>query len=647
MFWVNIFDWSIAGLLWLPLVCLLVDRALQTPSPRAIGVAGLALGVALLASPLQVYAYIGLAVGGLFSLRWLLVERTQPMFARVLLVGVTVCALGVALSAIQLLPTLELLRHSARFAGGPLAATARHSRTLMQDVFATGGLVSFVFPNVAGRLKDSLMISGALWGGESYWQGFIGVAPFLLAAVGAAAGRDPRRLPYVVFGLLIVFVVVYTPIGTLLYDRAFVLYIFCASVLAAWGVHALSTGDLNVKRARATTRWLSLFVAAFVVALVALNVVMIVSGDRLSAAVHTRVSATLADNYLGRSYPALYLAKADQFLRDLRLWSPQTALPVLLAGASLICLHRRLQDRLSSRSFAAAAVVLTAVDLVFMTWTHVPLVDLAAAPFSPPSPVLDAIRRDHGRFRVLSYRASEDPPVLPLGTEAVYGLTAADGYDDLGPPNLSSIVTWTTTACGAETCATPAGVDLANVKYIVTGPHTRLPDDRFRRVVDGEVRVFQNQTALERAFWVTSYAVEADTDRAIARVRSTAFDPRVLAIVDREPAFDDRAGSGVARVSMFQDDADGVMIHVDAETAGLLIVSETYYSGWRAQIDGREAPVLRANGVMRAVAMEPGSHDVAFRYEPASLRIGAGMSLGALAVAVVALGFGARPKRAS
>lgn len=491
------------------------------------------------------------------------------------------------------------------------------------------------------------MISGALWGGEAHWQGFVGVVPFLAAVVGTVASRDRRRWPYAALGALTVLSVVYTRVGTILYDRAFLLYIFCAALLAGWGIDAIASGDIDRRRASAALRWLTVFVGLMLAAIVALNLALIVSGKEITDFVHARVTASLADNYLGRSYSMLYLSKADRFLRDLRLWSPHTAVPFVIAALGLVFIHRRLQGRLSPRSFGIAVVAATTVDLAFMTVTHVPMVDLRTSPFAPPSRAVDLIRADADVYRVLSYRSAQDPPVLPLGTAAVYGLTVADGYDDLGPPNLSRLITWSSHPCGDEDCAIPGGSDLANVKYIVTGPHTRLPEDRFDRVFDDDVRVFRSRGVMDRAFWVTSYLVEPDTDAAVDAARGAAFDPRAIAVVDRTPPLGSRHQDGGARVSRIAADGVAEAYRVDAEAAGLLIVSETYYPGWRAKLDGRDVPILRADGVMRAVAVGAGVHEIAFQYAPASLRIGGWVSIAAAAAAVLGIGFGGRRKRDS
>jgi hypothetical protein len=72
---------------------------------------------------------------------------------------------------------------------------------------------------------------------------------------------------------------------------------------------------------------------------------------------------------------------------------------------------------------------------------------------------------------------------------------------------------------------------------------------------------------------------------------------------------------------------------------GLVILADTYYPGWRLTIDGKSAPIFRANRMMRAAAVPAGKHTLVFEYEPTWFRFGALMSLVTLLVLVGAVGW--------
>jgi uncharacterized membrane protein YfhO len=56
------------------------------------------------------------------------------------------------------------------------------------------------------------------------------------------------------------------------------------------------------------------------------------------------------------------------------------------------------------------------------------------------------------------------------------------------------------------------------------------------------------------------------------------------------------------------------------------VVADTYDPGWKATVDGRDAPLLRANLAFRAVPVDAGRHTVEMRYRPAAVVIGLAIS---------------------
>jgi hypothetical protein len=108
-------------------------------------------------------------------------------------------------------------------------------------------------------------------------------------------------------------------------------------------------------------------------------------------------------------------------------------------------------------------------------------------------------------------------------------------------------------------------------------------------------------------------------------------DPSAAALVaGLGPAGPDSGAAGEARFVV--DRASEVVIDAVAPRGGLLFLADTWYPGWQATVDGRPAPILRANLAHRAVSLPPGSHRVAFVYRPASVAIGFALSLLGVAI---------------
>jgi len=78
--------------------------------------------------------------------------------------------------------------------------------------------------------------------------------------------------------------------------------------------------------------------------------------------------------------------------------------------------------------------------------------------------------------------------------------------------------------------------------------------------------------------------------------------------------------------------------------AGYLVLTDTFYPGWQATVDGEPAEILPADHAFRAVSLEAGEHTIRFEYRPLSFRVGAWVSLGAgLLLAAALIGGRRRP----
>ena len=86
------------------------------------------------------------------------------------------------------------------------------------------------------------------------------------------------------------------------------------------------------------------------------------------------------------------------------------------------------------------------------------------------------------------------------------------------------------------------------------------------------------------------------------------------------------------------DSPDRVRVNAAADAPAWLVLTDTWFPGWRARVDGVETPILRAHHAFRAVALPPGRHDVDFTFRPRGLAIGVAITLVALAI-IVALVF--------
>ena len=150
-----------------------------------------------------------------------------------------------------------------------------------------------------------------------------------------------------------------------------------------------------------------------------------------------------------------------------------------------------------------------------------------------------------------------------------------------------------------------------------------------------DVVVYANHDVLPRAFVVHSaQAVEDDTE-ALAILQDPAFDPSasVLLATTQVPV-DGLPAQGADRAELLIYDTHRVVVEVETTTDGYLVLTDAWYPGWHASVDGQEEPILRANVLFRAVGLSPGQHTVEFTYVPRSFTIGLWVSAAALLLLV-------------
>jgi uncharacterized membrane protein YfhO len=80
-------------------------------------------------------------------------------------------------------------------------------------------------------------------------------------------------------------------------------------------------------------------------------------------------------------------------------------------------------------------------------------------------------------------------------------------------------------------------------------------------------------------------------------------------------------GTGTAAVEA-SGNPDVVRVHARADDGGWLLLSDAWYPGWTATVDGVRVTVYRADGMFRAVWIPSGEHEVEFVYQPVSFALG-------------------------
>lgn len=196
-------------------------------------------------------------------------------------------------------------------------------------------------------------------------------------------------------------------------------------------------------------------------------------------------------------------------------------------------------------------------------------------------------------------------------------------------------------ANGGDGASASRLLSMMSVRVLLAGKDAPLAEGRWG---DGtrwrpartspSLTLFINDDALPRAYWVPRWRFAPDLAATIAAISAQEFDPRRecivtggsienLARVVPDRSNTDTPEAGRVDCAITQDTPEEVRVAVNASAAGMLILSDTFASGWRATLDGAPVPLHRVNGLFRGVAVPAGPHEVQFRYVPRGLYFGA------------------------
>jgi hypothetical protein len=171
----------------------------------------------------------------------------------------------------------------------------------------------------------------------------------------------------------------------------------------------------------------------------------------------------------------------------------------------------------------------------------------------------------------------------------------------------------------SDTMFAPMAPCLLNVRYIVAKTGQRTEPVVF---ASGKWQVHQHPSGCPRAWIVHRTELHQSARSIIEAVQQTTFDPKEIALLSEPLKVDLHPAAGAEDVVVRNYGEDGFDLEATASAAGLLVISEMYYPGWTATVNGRPAQIYKVNGLLRGVRVEPGQNRVTMRYQPWTVRLG-------------------------
>lgn len=658
---------------WMPWVFLAAHRLIDRPAlPWALTL-GLVSGLQVLANGIgflvfTLYPVVALLALGLGRT----MRRSRGDGLRLLALVALAGLVAAALAAVILLPFAQVLGQSIRSGGLDYRGASKIS-------LAPAALLMLFAPGSVGIGPDDTYWLNQFVDG--YWHEFalyVGLLP-LLATL--AACLYCRRVPWVGFymaiamGGLLLALGRYTPI----YGLAFHLPLLnLVRVPARWllastlGVGVLAGPGFDwllAQRGGAAALLRALAVPLLVLA--ALAVVLVVA------------------------LQALYMQGSASV--DLQPRFAQTLMPAfgrfLLFGALLALILAVNAERLI-RPRAAASLLLVAAFLDLWTAASGSIRFTDPAQYYRPSIVGDQLRADANTYRVLTIDRSmpnrqgmvsdaqyDAEDFAPVTLRAYFSITHPYIFDAHIAAEISNAdqrdlihcydqrfadlvgigaVTFELPSPEAKPCPVAAPPSALQFRSAIATSYWLLPNGKSWNATPfwGVTYLYRNPTALPRTSLLplgAARAIETSVAQRLAVMRS-GFDGRRELVLDRHPAkvptglgwLQDLWARFLAPVpaplprlapgqsTVLIDDSNSIQVGVNARSASYLLLDDAYYPGWQVTVDGRPATIQKADYLLRAVRVSPGTHRLVFTYAPLSYLVGIAIS-GATALLVLGL----------
>lgn len=585
--------------LFLPLILWGITRHVRTGAFTGALAASLGIALSFVSGHFQISVYV------LFmSAAWLIFESLHADKKKNILTTGGFVLLGLLLAAPQLLLSYDAYLQSVR-----------------SEIFQAGEIIPWRYfaTLLAPDFYGNPVTRNDWFGHYAEWASFVGVVPLLLAAFALVRERSKYVLFFAGAALMALLLAAPTPLVDLLFrakipvlstsaaSRIIILFSFSLSVLSSFGLVAL-LGEW-----KSATKTRLLFFSAGLLVIVGFMWVLLLGvkflpADKLVVATRNFLLPTALTG------AALFIFVLGH---KKKTWIPHALSFVLLLAASA-----------DSLRFVSKWMPEDPKELVF-----------------PKMAIIDALESRVGNTRVAGNYGGE----LAVSSR----VSSLEGYDALYPARYGELVQSANTGEVRRPERSVVKVDfhgvhaekllaLAGAKFILQ----RKSDGRFpwaypvweypyytKLYEDEHYELYENGNALPRAFLASSFVVEKDKNDIVRTLWSKDTDLGQLVVLEDEPETTPQEGTGSAAIVSYSPNR--VVMRTESVAPKLLFLSDAYDPGWTAQVDGKPAPLYRADYAFRAVPVPAGGHVVVIVYTPRGWMWGRYLALAAAVILIV------------
>ncbi|PIU01558.1 hypothetical protein COT68_02585 [bacterium (Candidatus Torokbacteria) CG09_land_8_20_14_0_10_42_11] len=317
------------------------------------------------------------------------------------------------------------------------------------------------------------------------------------------------------------------------------------------------------------------------------------------------------------------------YARHFHLLNPTLLAPLLLILTVSIILFLFYKKKISLSFLKISLLLTTIIDLFYIGWVYNPM-PVKRADVFPVIPPVAFLQKDQGLYRVSSTdgwnvifpNSLANYNISDIGVEYNIYSSRYDEYMSFIENNeRANLDQQFHTSLWLERYDSPL-LDLFNVKYIITPPEQKIGEEKFKLVYDREIKIYENKKVLPRVFLVPKARVIAEKEKILVALASENFNPLTEAIFEEAPPFSGGNNLQGSTSEILEYSSNQVKIKTDLTADGFLILADTDYPGWQVYVDGAKDKIYRANYLVRGLCLKAGKHEVVFKFEPKSVKMG-------------------------
>lgn len=601
--------------IWLPLALLFLELTLSKRKFIFSLLTGFIISIMFFAGAPQIASYELMFLFA-YTILWLLTQtRDLKRIFKSLILFLFSLTIGILISSIQLLPSIEFSQFSQRGGGISYKFATEFSLHPYQTL-------SFLLPEFFGSPAN-----GTWWGKGTFApSGYLGTLPFIFAIIAIFFKKNRYIFIFSIislfslfysfgkYSLIFPFFYHYIPLFNNFREptRFLFAYAFCFSILAGIGSEFIFGN-----KKKYFTKSLSLIIPILIIIT---GIILFLKPNGINTSIYEKY--VLRNSFaVGINHNILYKQTRNNIL-------------LFAVTTTLFCafLFLKKKTKINFNQLKILTILLIFLDIWYFGYKIISTKSLKE--IYNPNLLINKILEDKTTHRVFDM----DGTFIPLlGKNKIENITGVDplylkDYRDFLWTVGKHMDTTYDSFFSFNSLSNPVILNILNAKYVITnapinvsGLSLLLKSNSYvgSSVIPNKMfYLYKNNDVLPRAYLVPN-AITVNDKKETLNALITDFDPKKYVILEKLPiGVKNNSSLNFSSIAVTKRNVNELSLKVDLKDSGFLVLSEIYFPGWNAYDNGKKIEILKANYILRAMFLDKGQHNIALIYNPNSYQIG-------------------------